>query len=534
MRLAHPLRCAEVEIHQVTKRDERLRTDTRDGVANQKTPDHVSKTSSGTTSDVHKQSLLKDFNETLYSPGNCFPSNRSRASSANSSLSGGEDGHMGTDEDIIEGSLKSRIIPKSKKRMKPRSKSKSKFYAPSPSSSIDGIDVSDLGSPGSNMGSVGSPEGNMVVPLCSPDRSMVHSVNDASTPVSGNMVHLGLPEGNVVPVGSSDSSMVYSWNKDGMPLRSPQGIWTQNQKDNQGQSLILDGVTYRINIDSINSGEGTSKEKTGGEDHEGLVFDTTSQPDTYGNIEEARINSPESTQRYAGEESGSKIGDISANNAESELRSVINQQPTSDASHGISSVSTSQLSDGQLSGDQLVNSQLSGGKLSRDQLSGDQLTNNQLSGGQSSNNQLSGAQLSDEGRLTYPINTSGTGEVVRSPSTDSYSDVILGSHADSSLGNPGNLGLTGVGVPVGPDSGTGTLTSNNSVTEIATRQGGGPVPLSRIKCLVSMTTPRDMYLCGTTSLPGFVEFNMSLDGFGCLFFPSIAPHVPAGRTELNY
>ena len=68
-------------------------------------------------------------------------------------------------------------------------------------------------------------------------------------------------------------------------------------------------------------------------------------------------------------------------------------------------------------------------------------------------------------------------------------------------------------------------------SEIASRRGGGPIPLSRIKCLVSMTTPRDMHLCGTTSLPGFVEFNMISDGFGCLFFPSISPHVPQGKAN---
>ena len=72
---------------------------------------------------------------------------------------------------------------------------------------------------------------------------------------------------------------------------------------------------------------------------------------------------------------------------------------------------------------------------------------------------------------------------------------------------------------------------SGTFSEIASRRGGGPIPLSRIKCLVSMTTPRDMHLCGTTSLPGFVEFNMISDGFGCLFFPSISPHVPQGKAN---
>lgn len=48
------------------------------------------------------------------------------------------------------------------------------------------------------------------------------------------------------------------------------------------------------------------------------------------------------------------------------------------------------------------------------------------------------------------------------------------------------------------------------------------IPLNRVKCLISMTTPRDckQYL-GTC----FVEFNMVVEGFGCLFLPSIAPQL---------
>lgn len=48
------------------------------------------------------------------------------------------------------------------------------------------------------------------------------------------------------------------------------------------------------------------------------------------------------------------------------------------------------------------------------------------------------------------------------------------------------------------------------------------IPLNRVKCLISMTTPRDtkQYL-GTC----FVEFNMMVEGFGCLFLPSIAPQL---------
>ncbi|CAD6191346.1 unnamed protein product [Caenorhabditis auriculariae] len=57
---------------------------------------------------------------------------------------------------------------------------------------------------------------------------------------------------------------------------------------------------------------------------------------------------------------------------------------------------------------------------------------------------------------------------------------------------------------------------------------GGPVPLQRVKALVSMMTPRDQRL-GTS--PSFVEFDMSLEGFGALFLPSIAPSFSSTKSE---
>ena len=50
---------------------------------------------------------------------------------------------------------------------------------------------------------------------------------------------------------------------------------------------------------------------------------------------------------------------------------------------------------------------------------------------------------------------------------------------------------------------------------------GGSMSLARIQSLVSMTTPRGS--SGTQSSPAFVEFNLSCDGFGCLFLPSVFP-----------
>ena len=56
---------------------------------------------------------------------------------------------------------------------------------------------------------------------------------------------------------------------------------------------------------------------------------------------------------------------------------------------------------------------------------------------------------------------------------------------------------------------------------------GEPLSLARIQSLVSMTTPRDGILSGfgTGACPPFVEFDMSIDGFGSLFIPSVFPQV---------
>lgn len=66
------------------------------------------------------------------------------------------------------------------------------------------------------------------------------------------------------------------------------------------------------------------------------------------------------------------------------------------------------------------------------------------------------------------------------------------------------------------------LISNLTANSPAATTSGALMPLNRVKCLISMTTPRDtkQYL-GTC----FVEFNMMVEGFGCLFLPSIAPQL---------
>ncbi|XP_028851764.1 WD repeat and FYVE domain-containing protein 3 isoform X2 [Denticeps clupeoides] len=79
----------------------------------------------------------------------------------------------------------------------------------------------------------------------------------------------------------------------------------------------------------------------------------------------------------------------------------------------------------------------------------------------------------------------------------------------------------------GPDS-VFAVTEDNSQYRISRSlvrsAEDSTVPLTRVKCLVSMTTPHDIRLHGSSVMPAFVEFDTSLEGFGCLFLPSLAPH----------
>jgi len=59
---------------------------------------------------------------------------------------------------------------------------------------------------------------------------------------------------------------------------------------------------------------------------------------------------------------------------------------------------------------------------------------------------------------------------------------------------------------------------------------GGFIPLTRIKTLVSMTTPRDAHSQAHAILPPFVEFDMDPEGFGCLFLSSVAPNSGASSV----
>ncbi|CAN8019431.1 unnamed protein product, partial [Ixodes persulcatus] len=61
---------------------------------------------------------------------------------------------------------------------------------------------------------------------------------------------------------------------------------------------------------------------------------------------------------------------------------------------------------------------------------------------------------------------------------------------------------------------------------------GGPVPLTRIKTLVSITTPRDCRLHGALLTPPFVEFEMAPEGFSCLYLSSVAPQSASGGPPM--
>lgn len=61
--------------------------------------------------------------------------------------------------------------------------------------------------------------------------------------------------------------------------------------------------------------------------------------------------------------------------------------------------------------------------------------------------------------------------------------------------------------------------------------GGGPVPLSRVKTLVSMTTARSGSV--VASSPPFVEMDMSGEGFGCLYLASVAPQSIGPTSIVN-
>ena len=59
------------------------------------------------------------------------------------------------------------------------------------------------------------------------------------------------------------------------------------------------------------------------------------------------------------------------------------------------------------------------------------------------------------------------------------------------------------------------------------------IPVNRVRCIVTMTTPRDVNLHGVAITPPFVEFNMNYEGFGCMYIPSMAPQGPPNPSVVG-
>lgn len=73
----------------------------------------------------------------------------------------------------------------------------------------------------------------------------------------------------------------------------------------------------------------------------------------------------------------------------------------------------------------------------------------------------------------------------------------------------------------------------SSIDNHAANSNVASIPLTRIKTLVSMTTPRDFRAHGSYTLPPFVEMDMSSEGFGSIFLPSLAPQATTSTNTLE-
>ena len=79
------------------------------------------------------------------------------------------------------------------------------------------------------------------------------------------------------------------------------------------------------------------------------------------------------------------------------------------------------------------------------------------------------------------------------------------------------------------------LEHRNSLDEIDLAQVspnlGKPVDFTRIQSLVSITTPRDGGFHGPHSTPSFIEFDMTCEGYGYLYVPSITPIATSSTSS---
>ena len=87
------------------------------------------------------------------------------------------------------------------------------------------------------------------------------------------------------------------------------------------------------------------------------------------------------------------------------------------------------------------------------------------------------------------------------------------------LKSANNLGK----VPI--ENGKATNDNEGFKSDVANQTApyGSSPSLAMIRSLVSMSTPTDGFQMGMTGNPPFIEFDLSIDGFGYLFLPRVFP-----------
>ena len=148
-------------------------------------------------------------------------------------------------------------------------------------------------------------------------------------------------------------------------------------------------------------------------------------------------------------------------------------------------------------------------------------------------------QLEREGKLASPVTKPDN------PSPDAYAKTESGLVAKQESNSQNSLDASNSKTPPTVDkeavimNGVGesekfgkessetekpVCSEKNDVTNQKAKYGGS-LSLARIQSLVSMTTPRSSNLSTILGSPSFIEIDHSIDGFGCLFLPSVFPQT---------
>eukprot|EP00795_Rhopilema_esculentum_P008037 gene8037-13951_t len=78
-----------------------------------------------------------------------------------------------------------------------------------------------------------------------------------------------------------------------------------------------------------------------------------------------------------------------------------------------------------------------------------------------------------------------------------------------------------------------TLFYERELNRLCEKLEGKPPSQNMIKCLVSLTTPKDLLSVAACEQPPFVEFDMSHDGFGFLYLGNLAPILSTANLGLT-